>query len=102
MCSYCRARLLPFFTPRGGTVSLPSGSWLFVGPEGGQPATLLVRLVRLVLVPVECVLHVVLDVPGSVLELPPTLLCLAFELLRLAFDAVAVHVFSCSSRGLLR
>src|SRR4029079_11576681 len=37
MCSYCRARLLPFFTPRGGTVFAPSfASWSLPGCPGDQ------------------------------------------------------------------
>src|SRR5947209_17067175 len=27
MCSYCRARLVPFLTPRGGTVKPPGDDW---------------------------------------------------------------------------
>src|SRR6476619_2629920 len=93
MCSYCRARLLPFFTPRGGTVFAPfRGRW---SDAGRSVAELLVPLVlRLVAVAVERVLRVVHGVAGLVLELPPALLCLALELLRLAFDAIAVHVLS--------
>src|SRR4029079_152293 len=39
MCSYCRARLVPFFTPRGGTSSLlPSIRGRCSGPSGQRPS----------------------------------------------------------------
>src|SRR4029079_18386313 len=83
MCSYCRARLLPFFTPRGGTVFAPSFRFVVVARVPGRSAAqLLVPLfLRLVVVAVERVLRVVHGVARLVLELPPALLCLALELL---------------------